>query len=103
MSSRNVAFGALSLACFAALGSQVLSYGLVYPAQSHGKLPLVLAVAAGAGLAALALGLSIGAFRRATLPSERFLAVISMALSCYFLFVVLCGYGIPNLFLTPAD
>ena len=103
MSSKVASFGGLALACFAALGSQLLSYGLVYPAQSHGKLLLVLALAAGVGLAALALGLSIGGLRRAVLPSERFVAVISIALSCYLLFVVLFGYGIPDLFLTSTD
>src|SRR5206468_2833670 len=101
MSSRSVAFGALALAGFAALGSQLLSYGLVYPAQSRGQLPLVLSLAAGVVLAGVALGMSLAALRRAALPSERFLAVVSISLSCFFLFVVLFGFGIPNLFLAP--
>jgi hypothetical protein len=100
---RSVAFSALVVACFAALGSQLLSYGLVYPAQSHGKLPLVLALLSGVLLAALSLAMSRAALRRAALPSERFLAVVSMAVCGFFLFVVLFGFGIPNLFLAPGD
>jgi hypothetical protein len=88
----------------AALGSQVLSYGLVYPAAEGGsKLPLALSLLAGALLAALAGGLSLRAHRQAVLHSERFLALLGIVLSCFFLFVVVVGFGLPDLFLGTKD
>jgi hypothetical protein len=88
----------------AALGSQVLSYGLVYPAAARAsKVPLVLALLAGVLLAAFAAGLSLRAHRQAVLRSERFLALLGLVLSCFFLFVVVVGFGLPDLFLGTKD
>jgi uncharacterized membrane protein (UPF0182 family) len=101
---RGRAFLALLFGALAALGTQVLSYGLVYPAGNQGsKLPLVLALINGALLAAVAAWLSVRAHRRATLESERFLALLGIVLSCFFLFVVVVGFGVPDLFLGTND
>jgi hypothetical protein len=103
MSSRFLAVGGLVLGAFAVLASQVLSYGLVYPARSHGKFPLYLALFGGVALCAVAAWLARRALRGEALESVRFLALVSFAISAFFLFVVLVGYGIPNLLLSPLD
>jgi hypothetical protein len=101
---RGRAFLALVIGALAALGTQVTSYGLVYPAADRGtKLPLVLALVAGVLLAAFAACLSLRAHRRATLASERFLALLGLVLSCFFLFVVVVGFGVPEIFVGTKD
>lgn len=101
---RGRAFLALVVGALSALGSQVTSYGLVYPAADRGtKLPLVLALVAGTLLAALAAWMSVRAHRRAVVPAERFLALLVLALSCFFLFVVVVGFGVPNIFVGTKD
>ena len=102
--TRTVAFLAMILATLAALGSQCLSYGLVYPAAAHGsKLPLVLALLLGSLLASLAGYLSFQSLARARVPSERFVAILGLALSGFFLFVVIFGFGIPDCFVGLKD
>ena len=104
MSSRNSAFLALVIGTAATLCAQVLSYGLVYPAGArHSKSPLALALLGGALGVGFAAWLSFGAYRRASLPAERFLALLSLVLSAFFLFVVLAGFGIPDLMLGVRD
>jgi hypothetical protein len=104
MKPRQSAFLALALATVAVLGSQVLSYGLVYPAKAeHSKLPLLLALSGGALAAIGAILLARLSLRRASLESERFIALLSLLLSAYLLFVVIAGFGIPELFLQAKD
>jgi hypothetical protein len=93
----------LALAIVAVLGSQILSYGLVYPAAAAGKWPLAAALAAGATLASVSGALSWHALRRSAAGSERFVAGLGLALSGFLLFVVLFGFGIPDLFLGVKD
>lgn len=100
---RSRAFLAIVLGAVAALGAQLLCYGLVYPARSQGKWPILLSLLAGGLLASIAAWLSARAHGNATGKSERFLALLGVVLSAFFLFVVLVGYGIPNLFLGPRD
>jgi hypothetical protein len=64
---------------------------------------LYLALLGGVALCGIAVWLSIRALRGAAVHSVRFLALLSFALSAFFLFVVLVGFGIPNLFLSPLD
>lgn len=104
MSSRNGAFLALCIATAAVLGSQTLSYGLVYPSQSaHSKVPVLLGTLCGVLSSAVAIWLSARAKREASGPSERFMALLSLVLGCFFLFVVVAGFGIPVLFLAVRD
>src|SRR3954469_15505790 len=101
---RGRAFLALVIGAVAALGTQATSYGLVYPAADRGtKSPLVLALVAGTLLAALAAWMSVRAHRRASMPPERFLALLALVLSCFFLFVVVLGFGVPDIFLGAKD
>ena len=104
MNQRANAFSAIVLGSVAALGALTASYGLVYPARAHGsKLPLGLALLAGALSACLAGWLALAAHRRATRESERFLALLGMILSAFFLFVIVFGFGIPDLVLQARD
>jgi hypothetical protein len=104
MTSRTMAFCGLVLGSAAALGAQALSYGLVYPAATYEtKAPLAAAVLLGALTAMGAAGLCLRALRRSSEESERFFARLGIMLSCFFLFVILAGFGIPNLFLGPKD
>lgn len=103
MSRNRVAF-ALSLASAAVLGTQLLAYGLVYPAgAARTKTPIVLALLLGSLLAALAGGVSYRALRRAQGESERFTALLSLVISGFFLLVVVAGFGVPTVFLSPKD
>ena len=104
MNSRRLGFSSLALGSAAALGALTASYGLVYPARaSHSKAPLSMALLVGAVAACLAGWLALAANRRATQPSERFLAMIGLVLSAFFLFVVVFGFGIPDLILETGD
>jgi hypothetical protein len=104
MTTRNSVALALTLAAMATLGTQTLMYGLVYPAGSWGtKKPLALALAGGAALAVFSAFVCWRALRRSQLPSERFVALLGLVLSGFFLFIVLFGFGIPNFFLSPKD
>lgn len=104
MSSRNAAFLALCLGTAAVLGSQTLCYGLVYPSQSaHNKLPIVLGALCGVLSSVVAIWLSARARRDAAERSERFMALLSLALGCFFLFIVVAGFGIPVVLLSPRD
>jgi hypothetical protein len=98
------AFLALALASITTLGAQVVSYGLVYPARAeNSKFPLILALLSGTIATVCAIVLALVAFRRASLDSERFTALLSLLLGAFFLFVVVAGFGIPELFLEPRD
>ncbi len=104
MNARSQASLALALGSFAALASQSLSYALVYPAAARGsKVPVVLALVFGAVTAALAVVLGWRALARSRLPSERFLSLLAVALSGFFLLLVVVGFGIPELVLSPKD
>lgn len=104
MTPRNAVAAALTFASVAVLGSQVLSYGLVYPAgAAHTKSPIALAVLGGALLAGGCTIASFRALRRAQGDAERFTALLGLVLSSFFLFVVVVGFGIPSLFLSPKD
>jgi hypothetical protein len=104
MSPRSLAFSSLTLGSVAALAALGASYGLVYPARAHhSKVPLALALAVGSLAACLAGWLSLTAHRRARQESERFLALLSLVLSGFFLFVIVIGFGIPDLILEARD
>ncbi|HEX3773344.1 MAG TPA: hypothetical protein VHV51_02710 [Polyangiaceae bacterium] len=93
----------IALATFAVLGTQVLSYGLVYPARYASKWPLALALLAGSAIALGATGLSLQSLRGAATRAERFVALISLILSSFFLFVIIFGFGVPDLLLGATD
>ncbi len=104
MNQRSLGFVSIALGSLAALGALTASYGLVYPAHGqHTKLPLWLALLAGALVACLAGGLSLAAHRRASGQSERFVALLALVLSAFFLFIVVFGFGIPNIVLGTGD
>ena len=104
MNSRSLGVSALVLGSAAALGALTTSYGLVYPARGQqNKAPLLLALVVGSVAACVAGLLSLAAHRRATQPSERFLAVLGLVLSAFFLFVIVFGFGIPDLGLGTSD
>ena len=104
MTTRTSVALALTLATAATLGTQVLMYGLVYPAGASGtKTPLGLAWCGGALLASMAAFVCWRALRRSRTDSERFVALLGLLVSGFFLFVVLAGFGIPNLWLNPRD
>lgn len=104
MNTRSLTLLALALGVSAVLGSLSLSYGLVYVSARLGdRTPLVLGTLLGAVTAAVAGALSLVAHRRASSRSERFFALLGLALSVFFLFVILLGYGLPQLFLRPED
>lgn len=96
MSSPARSFAALSLGTLAVLGTLTLAYGLVYPSGAHGsKAPLAWAIGAGIGAGSLAVLVGLAARRRASTESERFFALLVLALGGYFLFVMALGFGIP--------
>jgi CHASE3 domain sensor protein len=104
MNSRSLGFSSLILGSGAALGALTASYGLVYPARAnHTKAPLAVALLVGAVAACFAGWLALSAHRRATQRSERFLAIVGLVLSAFFLFVVVFGFGIPDLVLETGD
>jgi hypothetical protein len=104
MNTRPLALLGLVLGISAVLGSLTLSYGLVHVSARVGtRTPLVLAVALGAAAAALAAVFSLRSARRSASESERFFALLSLVLSAFFLFVIVLGYGLPQLFLRPED
>ncbi len=104
MNPRSLSFWSLTLSSGAVLGALAASYGLVYPARGqHSKLLLALALLAGAFAACVAGWLSLAARRRAAHESERFLALLGLVLSGFFLFVIVFGFGIPNLLLEAHD
>ncbi len=104
MNQRSLGFSSLVLGSLSALGALTASYGLVYPARGqHSKLPLWLALLGGALAACLAGGLSLAAQRRAAHESERFLALLGLVLSAFFLFIVVFGFGIPDVILGTGD
>ena len=103
MSPRKSALFALIIGSLAALGSQLLGYGLVYPAKALGKSPLALAVFGGAAAAAGAIWLSARALQRSETQSERFVSQLGLLVACFFLFVIVFGFGIPDLLLSPKD
>jgi hypothetical protein len=98
MNPRISAASSIVLASVAGLFTQGLSYALVYPARAQGsKLIIVLSLVAGGVLTAFAGLLSIQARRRANVESERFLALVGLVLSAFFLFLIAFGFGIPSL------
>ena len=98
MNSRSWAASAIALAGAAAPFTQAVGYALVHPARAQGsKLFVVLSLLAGGLLTAVAGWLSLHARRRSSVDSERFLALIGLALSAFFLFVIAFGFGIPSL------
>lgn len=104
MTPRNAVAAALTVASVAVLGTQILSYGLVYPAgAAHTKSPIGLAVLGGALLAGGCAVASFRALRRAEGDAERFTALLGLVLSGFFLFVVVIGFGVPSLILSPKD
>ena len=104
MKPRNSALLALALAAVAALGSQVLSYGLVYPAKAqHTRLPVVFGLLSGGVATSCAIALAFLALRRSSLTSERFVARLSLLVGVFLLLVVVAGFGIPALFLEAKD
>ena len=104
MNPRAISFLALALGALAVLGSLTLAYGLVYPSGAHEtKLPLVAGIAAGALGAQLAAAFALGTYRGARSEAERFFALLALATSAFFLFVVVFGFGIPALVLGVHD
>lgn len=104
MTPQNRVALAITLASAAVLGTQTLVYGLVYPAGSaRTKAPIVLGLLLGSLLSSLAGAVSYRALRRARGEPERFAAVLGLALSGFFLLVVVVGFGVPTVFLSPKD
>jgi choline-glycine betaine transporter len=104
MNSRAISFGSLALATSAVLGALTLAYGLVYPSGAHdSKLPLAIAIVAGALCAQSAALLGFRTYRRARSEPDRFFALLVLATSAFFLFVVVFGFGIPALVLGVHD
>jgi hypothetical protein len=104
MSQRSQAFLSVIVGSLATLGALTASYGLVYPARAQqSKVPLCLALLAGAIVACSAGWLALTAHRRARRESERFLALLGVVLSAFFLFVIIFGFGIPDLVLQARD
>jgi len=103
MNPRKASALALVLATFAVLSSQMLSYGLVYPARYLSKWPIVLGIVLGAALAFIAGALSLRSYRVAAPGGERFLAAIGLIVSGFFFFVIVLGFGIPSWVLGPRD
>jgi hypothetical protein len=96
MNPRVISCLSLGLGISAVLGTLTLAYGLVYPSGAHEtKLPLVLAICGGALAAQLALALGLRSHRRSANESERFFALLTLAIASFFLFVVVFGFGIP--------
>ena len=95
---------AIALSTAAVLGSEVLSYALVYPARPHGtRLGLMLALIAGSAMAGLASLISWRALHRSSRSADRFFALLGFVISLFFLFVLVAGFGIPQLILSPKD
>lgn len=104
MNSRVRAFGGLALSTLAVLGTLSLAYGLVYPSRAQGdKAPVVAALIGGALLTLVAGLLALVAYRRAAKESERFFALLALIVGAFFLFVVVCGFGLPALVLGVHD
>jgi hypothetical protein len=104
LNTRSLSLLALCSAVLATLGSQLLCYGLVYPAAARAsKLPLVAGLALGASITLLSCLVSLISLRRAAVPAEKFFALLSAAVSGFLLFVVLAGFGIPQLLLGLKD
>ncbi|WP_394845998.1 hypothetical protein LZC95_00865 [Pendulispora brunnea] len=105
MSARKLALLSLAAGPLAALGGQLLDYGLVYVARDHGtKRALFLGTMAAAALAGAGLLLAQRVHRRASLSrADRFVALLGMVLNAFFLFVVVAGYGLPALLHRLAD
>jgi hypothetical protein len=104
MSCRTLAFLGLVLGAFTALAAETLSYSLVYPAATRGsKLLIAVAVLLGVFIEGVAVAMCWRALHRSVLASERFFGVLALALSGFFLFVVLFGFGIPGLVLGVKD
>lgn len=104
MKPRRSALLALAVATVAGLGSQVLSYGLVYPAKAqHSRLPVLFGLLSGGVATTCAIALALLALRYSALKSERFVARLSLLVGVFFLLVVIAGFGIPVLFLEPKD
>lgn len=103
MTQRGATFFALSLASVAVLGAQLASYGFVYPAGHGLRWPLAATLLGGGALASAAALLSLRSFRRAAIESERFVALLALAVSLFFLFVVVVGFGLPHGWLGARD
>jgi cytochrome c oxidase subunit III len=104
MNPRSLASRGMILGGGAALATQIVSYALVYPAAKwQSKTPVVIALLGGAGVAVVAVMLSVWALRRSRLESERFLSLLAIVLNAFFLFIVLVGFGVPALFLGARD
>jgi len=98
MNSRLISCVSLTLASVAVLGTLSLAYGLVYPSGAHEtKLPLALAIVAGAVTAQIAVSFGRRTHRRAASDSERFFAGLVWAAAAFFLFVIVFGFGLPAL------
>lgn len=104
MKTSQYGLAALVVGTAAVLGTQVLSYGLVYPAaNAHSRMPLWLALASGCSFGLLALLFALAAWRRANDKPQRFVALVGIAITGFFLFVIVFGFGIPTLVLNPQD
>ena len=102
-SRRALTLGPL-LAVVTTFGTQLASYGLVYPAGARGNSALVVgALAIGAALVSVAVLLAFRALRRARGEAERFVGLLGLVLSGYLWLVVWVGFGLPALFLSPRD
>jgi hypothetical protein len=111
MTSRTTAMLAIFVGPVAAAIAQLVSYALVHRAAVQGSRdmsPGVTAVAASAVL--IGLFLSWRAFRwRGGVQStevegvDRFLAAVGVAMNLFFLFVIVAGFGLPQLILDPVD
>lgn len=97
MKPRDHAVIAIFVGPFAALADELTSYaGLKY---------VLLVTAASASLAAAGAYASYRILRRRTevFEVDRFLAWLGLLLNAFFLIVILLGFGIPKLVLSPTD
>jgi hypothetical protein len=112
MTPRATAMLAIFIGPVVCATDQLVSYALVHRAAaqgSHHSFPGVTAMAA--GIVFFGLFLSWRVFRLRTDARrgeevegvDRFLAVVGLAMNLFFLLVVVVGFGLPQLFLHPAD
>jgi hypothetical protein len=111
MSSRALSIFAIFLGPAVCAADQLAGYALSYRASIGGNRDIIYAVT---GLAAALIigGLLLSwrvlrthqrAAAEGTAGVDRFLGVVGVATNLYFLFVVLVGFGVPQMLLRPTD